>query len=63
MTAVPDNAPLTIPDVGTTAAMPVSEEVHNPPVVASISVGVAPEHIDNVTVVMAAGKGLIVTVA
>jgi len=63
MIAVPAAVPLTMPDVGMTAAILVSEEVHNPPVVASVSVVVAPEQIDNVPAVIAAGSGLTVTVA
>jgi hypothetical protein len=52
-----------MPDVGMTAAILPEEEVHNPPVVASISVVVSPAHIANVPTVMAAGKGLIVAIA
>ena len=62
MTAVPGNAPLTMPDVGMTAAILPAPEVHKPPVVASISVVVAPAHTDNVPAVIVAGRALTVTV-
>jgi len=59
MTDVPATAPLTMPDVGMTTAMLVSEEVHNPPVVASVSVVLTPKHTDSVPL-MVNGKGLMV---
>ena len=62
MTAVPVAALLTMPDVGVTAAMLVSEEVHSPPVVASVNIVVAPEQIEKVPL-MVDGKGLTVNVA
>ena len=58
---MPEPAPVTVPDVGVTAAILVSEEVHKPPVAASISVVVAPEQIDSVPL-MVNGKGLMVNV-
>ena len=60
---MPADAPVTTPDAGMIAAILLEEEVHKPPVVASINVVLAPEHTDSVAAVMVAGKGLTVTVA
>jgi len=63
MPAVPVTIPLTTPDVGMTIATLVVEEVHKPPVVPSMSVIVAPAHIDYVPTVIGVGSGFTVTVA
>ena len=63
MAAVPATAPLTMPDVGVTAAILLEEEVHNPPVVPSVSAVVAPAHREKVPAAIVAGKGLTVSIA